>query len=400
MLAYRVRFLAAAGAAVLGLSLAACSSSSSSSSASSSSSSSGSSSGAASSGTSSSAGSASTTYPALAKYITGLEQRPTSIGISTPVGAPIPKGKTIAYVQCGSPACVVDGDLLQQAVNVVGWKMSRINAGLTVQTIQEAWQQAVSDHPDAVITSGTPRSLFNPELAQLAASHIPVVDLTTADTPGNGLSAVFGWGSQWSSQGKIIADYMLVNDGGKPLHELSVNVSAYPNISMISTAVGQQITANCSSCTTDTLDVPVSSIGTDLASRIVSYLSAHPDVNWVYVGFADMMTGLPSALSAAGLSGVHTVTIDHTAASNEYLANGQSLEMFSGFDLGEMMWRSVDYLARLWTGKPTAVDTNINGLPLWVVTKAGQPTGDPTTGYFPFVANYQSQYESLWGVSK
>jgi ribose transport system substrate-binding protein len=380
MRATKFRALAAMGAAAV-LGLAACSSSSS--------------------GGSSSTGSqstSSTAYPQLAKYIASLEQRPASLAVTQPVGAPIPQGKTIAYIQCGSPACVVDGDVLQQAVSVLHWKMNRINAGLTAQTIQAAWQQAVTEHPDAVITSGVSRALFNPQLAQLAASKTPVIDLTTADPPGGGLTAVFGYGPEWTIQGKIIADYMLVNSGGKPFNELSVNVSAYANISMISAAVAKQIKASCSKCTASTLNVPVTSIGTDLPSRITSYLSAHPDVNWVYVGFADMMTGLPSAMSSAGLGSVKTVTIDRTSASNEYMQNGQSLVMSAGFDVGEMMWRSADYLARLWTGKSTAQDTALSGLPLWLITKANQPSGNPSTGYYPYVVNYPAEYEKLWGV--
>lgn len=377
-----------AAIAAAALALAACSSGSSTGSASTPSSSTGSASSTASSAA----------YQQLATYISGLEKRPASLGITDSIGTAIPAGKKIAYIQCGSPACVVNGDALQQAASALHWTVTRINAGLTAETIQSAWQQAVSDHPDAVVTSGFSRALFNPQLAQLKAAHIPVIDLTTADPPGNGLSAVFGYGPQWTTQGKILADYMLVNSGGQPLNELSVTVSAYPNLTMIGNAVSNEIKANCASCTTATLDVPVTSIGSDLPSRITSYLSAHPNVNWVYVGFADMMTGVPAALSAAGINNAKIVTIDRTTTSEEYMKNGQSLVMTAGFDVAEMMWRSVDYLARLWTGKSTAQDTNVNDLPLWVQTKDNQPAGEATTGYYPYVANYPELYKQLWGV--
>lgn len=390
MLASRNRFIAAAAIGTATVAIAACSSSGSSTGSTPST-------GAASSQSTSSAATSSA-YPKLASYINSLETRPVSLGITQPVGATIPKGKTIAYIQCGSPACVVNGDVLQQAASALNWKVTRINAGLTAQTIQSAWQQAVVDHPDAVVTSGFSRALFNPQLAQLKAANIPVIDLTTADPPGNGLSAVYGYGPQWSTQGKILADYMLVNSGGKPINVLSVTSSAYQNLTMIGNAVTSEIKANCASCTAATLDVPVTSIGTDLPSRITSYLSAHPNVNWVYVGFADMLSGVPASLSSAGLSNVKIVTIDRTTATEEYLKNGQSLVMTAGFDVGEMMWRSVDYLARVWTGKSTAQDTAVNGLPLWVQTNANQPAGDPTTGYYPYVANYPELYKQLWGV--
>ncbi len=239
---------------------------------------------------------ASSKYSALASYISKLQQRPTSINITEPIGVAIPKGKTIAYIQCGSPACVANGDVLEQAVKTAGWNVSRIDAGLTAESIKSAWDQAVSQHPDAVITSGFSRALFNPELAQLAAKKIPVIDLTTADNPGNGLTAVYGYGPQWTTQGKIIADYMLVNSGTATVKALSVTVSAYQNLTMIADGLDSELKAQCAGCSSSVLAVPVSSIGSDLPTRITSYLSAHPDVNWVYVGFADMMAGLPAAL--------------------------------------------------------------------------------------------------------
>lgn len=388
MLASRNRFIVAVAIGAATVAMAACSSS-------------GSSTGSANAQSTSSASSTSSSsgaYPQLASYINSLETRPTTINITQPIGKAVPKGKAIAYIQCGSPACVVNGDALQQAANVLDWKITRINAGLTAETIQSAWQQAVSDHPDAVITSGFSRALFNPQLAQLKAANIPVIDLTTADPPGDGLTAVYGYGPQWTTQGKILADYMLVNSGGKPINVLSVSVSAYPNLTLISNAVTSEIKANCSACTEATLDVPVTSIGSDLPSRITSYLSAHPNVNWVYVGFADMLSGVPASLSSAGLSGVKIVTIDRTTATEGYMKDGQSLVMTAGFDVAEMMWRSVDYLARLWTGTSTAQNTAVDGLPLWVQTKANQPDGAPTTGYYPYVGNYPELYKQLWGV--
>ncbi|MEN3357923.1 MAG: ribose transport system substrate-binding protein, partial [Mycobacteriales bacterium] len=75
---------------------------------------------------------------------------------------------------------------------------------------------------------------------------------------------------------------------------------------------------------------------------------------------------------------------------------GQSLVMSAGFDIHEMMWRAVDYLARTWTGVPTTQNTAVDGLPLWVVTKENLPSG---SGYLSYVEGYQAQYKKLWGVS-
>jgi len=333
-------------------------------------------------------------FPNLVTAVKKLEQRPTSIGITDPIKGKIPSGKTVAFIQCGSPICADMGSILANGASKLGWKVDRINAGLTAETIKAAWGQAVDSKPDAVITSGTPRSLFEPELAQLKAAGTPVIDMTTADTAGNGLTEVYGGPDQYTGQGKNMADYMLAN-GGKGVKELSVTISAYPNITDVATGLADELKAQCSSCTSASLDVPASSIGSDLPSRITSYLSAHPDINWVYVGFSDMVTGLPAALNSAGLGKVKIVTLSTNPTIATYMKNGQNLVMATGFDTTEIMWRSLDYLARVWTNSSTTQNTDPATLPAWFVTKDNLPS---TTENFPYIADYQAQYLKLWNV--
>jgi len=323
-------------------------------------------------------------------------QRPTSINITDPLSGPAPKGKTIDYIQCGVPACEDNGDALEAAAQTLGWTVNRINDGLTAETIKSAWDQAVSNKHDAVITSGTSRALYESELQELAAAKVPVINLTTADDPVDGYAAAYGYGPQWNTQGKILADYMLANANGETVHQASVTVSAYKNLGLIGDGIKAELAAHCADCTTDVLDVPVTSIGSDLPTRIVSYLTTHPEVNWVYLGFKDMAPGLPAALDAAGLSKVKLVTIDQSPIVDSYIANGKSLVMSAGFDVHEMMWRSVDYLARTWTNTSTDQNTDPDGLPLFVFTKDNIPS---TTEYFPYVEDFDAQYKALWGVS-
>lgn len=333
-------------------------------------------------------------FPQLVSTVKTLEQRPTSLGITDPIKGQIPAGKTVAFIQCGSPICADMGKILASGAAKLNWKVDRINAGLTAETIKAAWGQAVDSKPDAVITSGTPRSLFEPELAKLKAMGTPVIDMTTADSAGNGLTQVYGGPDQYTDQGKNIADYMLAN-GGKSVKELSVTISAYPNITDVATGLKKELTSQCSGCSSASLDVPASSIGSDLPSRITSYLSAHPSINWVYVGFSDMVTGLPAALQSAGLGKVKLVTLSTNPTIATYMKNGQNLVMATGFDTTEIMWRSLDYLARVWTNSPTDQNTDPKTLPAWFVTKDNLPS---TTENFPYVEDYQEQYEKLWNV--
>jgi ribose transport system substrate-binding protein len=340
-------------------------------------------------------GSAASASSTLKAYVKNALKRPTSINITTKLGAPIPAGKTIDWLQCGSPACVTLGTDLQQATAAVGWKLNIIQAGLTPESVKAAWDQAVQQKPSAVWASGFPRVLFNPELAALKADGIPVLDMTTADPPGNGLTAVFDYGPDYYSSGKLLADYALTHRGGKTVNSVSINVSAFPNLAYVQTGFQKELKAQCAKCTTSTLLVPATSIGTDLPTRVATYLQANPTVNWVYIGYADMMDGVPAALASAGISSsVKFVTIDSSPTTATYIKANNALVATDGFPGPEIMWRGVDLLMRHFDHKSTAVDTAHN-LPVWLVTSTDIPS---TTSYFPLVAGYQAQYKKLWGL--
>ncbi len=320
-------------------------------------------------------------------------QRPTSINISQKVQGAIPTGKTIDWLQCSVPACVALTAPLQEAVSTVGWTLRVVDAGVTPESVKAAWDKAVQDKPDAVIASGFSRSIFEPELAQLKSMNIPVIDMTTADPPGNGLTAVFDYGPDYLASGQRLADYA-VSHAGANINAVMVTSSAFANLSFVGQGFQQELQSKCPSCKVSSFQVPATSIGADLPTRIASYLTAHPDVNWAYIGYDDMVLGVPSALSGAGIGGkVKLVTIDNEPATQAYMKNGQDLVASDGFPGPEIMWREVDYLIRYFNHESTDPDTAHN-LPVWLLTGANVPS---TTSSFPLVADYQAQYKALWG---
>jgi ribose transport system substrate-binding protein len=322
-------------------------------------------------------------------------KRPTSINITAKLkGKPV-SGKTIDWVQCGVPACVALTAPLKEATDAVGWKLNVIDGGVTPETIKNAWGKAVSDKPDAVMGSGFSRALFNPEIAKLKSMNIPVIDLTTADSPGDGLTAVFDYGPDYLASGQRLADYALSQDGTN-VNAVMVLSSAFANLGFVGNGFKAELQKNCSKCPVASFEVPATSIGKDLPTRITAYLTAHPKVNWAYVGYDDMVLGLPAAMAAAGLTGkVKVVTIDNEPATQAYMKNKQALVASDGFPGPEIMWRSVDFLLRYFAKEDTAPSTAHN-LPVWLLTGDNVPS---TTSGFPLVEDYQKQYKALWGVS-
>ncbi|MDW5592790.1 substrate-binding domain-containing protein [Conexibacter stalactiti] len=321
--------------------------------------------------------------------------RPTSIGIDAPVEREIPAGKEIYYIQCGSPVCATNGEYLKEAAEAVGWTIRPVNAGVTPESVKAAWAQAVRAKPDGVVASGFPRTMMNPELEELEAARVPVVDISVTDPPGRGISAVFAGTPDYVAAGERLAKYALVEAGGKDINAMIVGVAAYPTVQLIGRSFGETLERYCDSCSVDELDVPATSIGNDLPTRISTYLQGHPDVNWVVNGFADMSVGVPAALQSAGVGeDVKFVGINNNPTTAGYLKAGQSLVAEHIYGYPELMWRSIDFLIRSVNGESTDPST-AQTYPHWVVTKDTIPS---TTDEFPTVVDYREQYERLWGV--
>lgn len=333
--------------------------------------------------------------------MTAFTTRPTSIGVTTPITGSVPKGKRIDLIQCGVPACEAAGNYLVSAASAVGWTVDRINAGLTAESTAAAWAQAVANKPNGVVTSGSPRVLFNPALAKLKAMGIPVVDQSVGDAPGNGLSLVMlgppalAGTSTAPGVGTRIADYMLSQNGGKAFDSLAVYTSEYTSEIAALSGFTTAMSSACPSCKVYTLNVPLSSIGSDLPSRITTFLSSHPEIKWVWPNYDDFIEGLPQAMKAAGQGSDHLVTWDSSTASISYMQNGE-LTAFDAYPAAEMMWRSIDFFIRSFTNQSTAVDTA--PLPAWMITSAAEIPAQ-TDGLFPLVADYQAQFEKLWHIS-
>ncbi len=334
-------------------------------------------------------------FPAAAKANEEFEERPTSVGIETPVGKPIPKGKTIDFIQCGVPACKTEGELFEAAAKELGWTIKSINAGTTPEEIKAAYDQAIKDEPDAVLGSGYPRALFEPEIAQLKAKNIPVVQFFVEEKAGNGITAVIGGIPTSEMQGKMMADYILANSTNESMEVGSVNAKGFETVTGTIESVEKTIEEECSGCTVKTLEAPLTSIGKDLPQRIASFLTANPGIEWTTVGYNDMVTGLPTALKGAGVENADLTTVNISTSIAPYLANDEYLQATVGSSFNEVYWRGIDLLARLFAGVSYKEDLDDSTLPYWTITKDSLPTSSEE---FPNVENYEEQFKQLWGI--
>jgi ribose transport system substrate-binding protein len=344
--------------------------------------------------TAASSSAATTAIAAAQQAVQAKMTRPTTIEVTQPVGAPIPKGKTIDWIQCAIPACTQLGVGLKGATDALGWKLNIIDSGLTAEGVTNAWAKAVQQKPDAVIGAGNPKSLFQASLQQLAAAGIPVVDIDVTDSAGDGITAVIQGSSAYGPSGALIADWVLA-DGGTKANTLVVDTSAYPVVGLRVKGFKDEYAKLCPNCPIDTIEAQVTDFGDKLDTQIVGYLQAHPKVNYVAAGVSDMVTGLSSALQGAGLgSKVKVISNDINPALEQDLRSGGPLKALTQLENVNMMWQAADVLARKFAGQPfqASADATPN---MWIATKDNIGT---YTEPYPLVADYQAQYKKLWGV--
>jgi ribose transport system substrate-binding protein len=320
-----------------------------------------------------------------------LQTRPTQIPQTEPIKGAVPKGKSIDYLQCGVPACVVLGEYLKEAAAAVGWKVKIVDEGGTPETVKAAWGQAIRDKPDAIVpTGGFPHTIFGAELKQAKDMGIPVIGHSEA-VPAKTTDGFIAMASGPERNAKIgveEANWIIAKTDGK------ANVfyidSGYPINTEQLTSLKQTFSEKCpSTCKVKSYQAPVTSIGKDLAGKIASQLQANPNTDYLVPAFGDMEIGVPAALAGAGVKQPAMITQEPGKTNMPDIRKG-ALASWNGSG-PESMWGIVDTLIRYFNKQDFPKEVV---LPEWWITKDNAPSEDT----FPTVVDYQAQFKKLWGV--
>ena len=199
-------------------------------------------------------------------------------------------------------------------------------------------------------------------------------------------------GTDLSAQnGKILADWVIANKGADAnvvLYTLPVlDLSAH-----VQQAFTDEMTANCPSCSVRTVPIDGATIGTTAPRTIVTDLQANPDTNTAVFVSYQTATGLPAALTAAGLT-VTTVGFAPTAGNLQDIKDGK-LTAGLAIDFPVSIWTAVDAAARLVEGgQPVAGETS-GEVPEQILAQK-DITFDPTLGWSGY-PDYASRFTTLW----
>ena len=362
------------------LSLAACSSSSSSGS------------GTASSGSASGLSTADQAGLAKAQtFVTGAVQRPTKITDTVKITKPIPKGQTIDFIPCGSPECTLEGNIVKQAAASVGWNTVILSNDGTPQGDKAAFAQAVRNKAAAVLYTAIPASTFASQLPALQANGTFLSTCCVTDAVGSstGIGYLIDGPAEVGPVGGAQAAWVAADSKDKA-DSVFVNIPAFAILASQATYYKTGMATYCPTCKVDELDIALANLS-NAPSTIVSYLRAHPSVNYVVASTDAVTIGLPAAIKAAGLSNVKIVGQGATPTNIQYLHSGQEAADVA-FPYYEVMYSMVNAAIQDKAGMPVTPSV---APPKWLLTPQNAPT--ITSQVFPVVTDYQAQYKTLWG---
>jgi ABC-type sugar transport system substrate-binding protein len=387
------RFLVAGAAAAL-LAVSACSSSSSGGASSTSSTPVGS---AVSTGGSSSGSAASADVAAAAANLAKYDTQPTSIGLTTPL-ATKPAGKTVDFVECGLDPCQEVGTDFTAAMKLLGVTVKIIPAGLTPESYQAGFAQAIQDKPDAVVSTAISAQTVATQLNQLNTMKIPVLISAISGAPHSALKATPFGDSVSTEIGKIGADWLIQNGGGKDINVVDLTFPVFDFEGPQYAGFSGEFKAHCVSCTIHEIVAQPTDIGQALPTEVVNYLQAHPDVKYVWGSFGGALQGISQALKVAGITGVTLFSQGGTQLNlGEVTSGAEGATILVSFDY--LSWVVADETATLLTGGSIA-SINDASLPwFYIVSKSNLNFSASTDPEGPGPVSFKTQFEKLWGVS-
>jgi ribose transport system substrate-binding protein len=326
---------------------------------------------------------------------------PTSIGITQPVGKPIPTGKHIVLVYSGQGA--VGTELaytpFKAAAKVLGWDVTSLYPAVpTPQDLQQALNQAIQLKPDAVIIAAVDDSSFQTQINTLHSMHIPVISDFSPDPTGGPITLSL-MGAQGQAALTAAAGAKAVADlGGKG--ELGViGLQGYKIVQEYDAGFYNEVHQTCPACTIKETDLPLTSLGTTDGTDIVNFLRANPGIKGLMLGYDGVGSDLYTAAKSAGIT-LPKIYSSATLPTGVQAALEGELTATVPVDYNDLGWRDADALARIFTGQTASAlvqDVQYERPVIWSQQYHNVPAL-PSDNSFPgVVTSYQAQYEKLWG---
>jgi ribose transport system substrate-binding protein len=317
---------------------------------------------------------------------------PRRIAVTQPLKK-LPSGQLAVYLECSAAPCVLLNAGFQRASTDLGMRYVAISSGATPESFQAAAQEAVNQKPAVVLMPSVDPSLISKQLAEMKAAHILTVDWATSQPPAGTVDQFWLGPSEDRAVGASLADYAMARSNLNA-HVLYVNQSVFTFGSPLGQGIQQALTTYCKRCSYAAIDSLPQDVGSKIPSEVVAKLQSDPSINWVIFAYGEMTLGVPQALRAASLNGVHILT--QSPAKNNYadLKSGSEMAV-SDLDDDLFAYYAMDSVARALVHQPVPDLRNLN---VSYVITSKDVTFDPNTGVYHPIPDFQQQFHALWGT--
>lgn len=334
---------------------------------------------------------------AVEAFVAEAEAEPTEIPAQTPLQAEPQPGETMIYLNSDIPQSQQVADGLKQAAESVGWKYEQINfKAADVSTLVKALEEALERKPLAVTFGVGPEATWQqlrPAYEKAGVGMIPLLIGPAKETEpvwGN-----IGAGPQNEWIGKVLADWMIVNSGGKGTAVLQA-IPAFSAVTEWVEAFEKEVSENCPGCTVKQVETSIAEAtgGTAGATLTSALQSDGGEYAFVYNGA--FIPGAKAELETAGLG---DVKLGGWSVTSEFIT-----DEINGSDYAWLApntryagWLAVDYALRHLDGKELSPEETL--VPAQLITKENAtPELAESVDDFTLPKNYGQQFEELWLV--
>jgi ribose transport system substrate-binding protein len=322
-----------------------------------------------------------------------------------PLATRPPTGKTVAYINCGVAPCSTQfSPGLHAAGTVLGWTVKDYNYNPSNPvTLESAIESAVNDNVTAIVaTAGQPTVTAKGQALAKAKGILYINGFGSGDwTTDPTLAAGLFYGDiRGQFVGSLMAAYLAKQaTGGAAVNAALLRVKEFDTVHLPKinglTAGLQQMCPTCKY--SEIQESSAQQIGNQSSGVVISYLQAHPDVNYIIYESGQPAIGIQAALTTAGLAS--KVKVLGFAPDNPQIAAVKDgSELMWVYDCSLCAgWYFADTIARLLNKESITGDTSTN-LPTQVVDKQNLPSVVPAAYNFPTDTDLATKFRQIWQI--
>lgn len=341
-------------------------------------------------------GAAAAEVEAAEKELEGFLEKPTKINQSEPLTKPIPTDKPWVVITCELPACKLISEGALAAAKAAGVPTKVLSYKTTdATTLTTSMKNALDFDPVAVSPIGYTQAEWDSlqpqyEKAGVIITPIAVGDTTPSDVVTEGSASQI----DYERSGELMANFVIA-DSGATAKVLLEDIPAFAVLKAYGEGFEKAMEAGCKACTVSRLDLaPAQLANNGVVPAIVSALQKDKEIGYLAATHGGFLVGINTSLKAAGLDDVKIVGGSPDINNLQALLDGTQLA-WTGAAEDQYGWVALDIIGRTLNGQEVAPAGG--GRSTMVTTKDN--VGTPESSGLDAPADYEEQYEKLWGLS-